>query len=151
MFPLSLKIDGYVPLFPKIPWKASEMYSLIYAFSKDLDQSAQSDYCVDIQWSKEWSGGLRYLWSMITYADLAEVPLGVHNVKSLQLLLITALGQKYFFKRNFSIEIKWGNYVKTSLPPFWKRVYPKRKEFAPLGSKFFPFTEDPFRKVFSVQ
>ena len=31
----------------------------------------------------------------------------------------------------------------TSLP-FWKRVYSKRKEFIPLGSKFFPFRIDPF-------
>ena len=28
--------------------------------------------------------------------------------------------------------------------PFWKEVYSKRKEFAPHGSKFFPFTIDPF-------
>ena len=28
--------------------------------------------------------------------------------------------------------------------PFWKGVYSKRKEFAPNGSKFFPFRVDPF-------
>ena len=28
--------------------------------------------------------------------------------------------------------------------PCWKRVYSKRKEFAPMGSKFFPFRVDPF-------
>ena len=28
--------------------------------------------------------------------------------------------------------------------PFWKRVYSKRKEFAPLWSKFFPFRVDHF-------
>ena len=28
--------------------------------------------------------------------------------------------------------------------PFWKRVCSKRKEFAPKGSKFFPFRVDPF-------
>ena len=27
---------------------------------------------------------------------------------------------------------------------FWKGVHPKRKEFAPLGSEFFPFRGDPF-------
>ena len=27
--------------------------------------------------------------------------------------------------------------------PFWKGVYSKRKEFAPSGSKVFPFTADP--------
>ena len=27
--------------------------------------------------------------------------------------------------------------------PFWKRVYTERKEFAPEGSKFFPFSVDP--------
>ena len=27
-----------------------------------------------------------------------------------------------------------------------KRVYSKRKEFAPFGSKFFPFRVDPFKK-----
>ena len=30
------------------------------------------------------------------------------------------------------------------LSPFWKEVYSKRKEFAPTGSKFFPFRVDPF-------
>ena len=30
--------------------------------------------------------------------------------------------------------------------PFWKGIYSKRKEFAPRGSKFFPFREDPFRR-----
>ena len=30
------------------------------------------------------------------------------------------------------------------LPPFWKGVYSKRKEFAPLVSKFFPFSADFF-------
>ena len=28
--------------------------------------------------------------------------------------------------------------------PFWKGVFSKRKEFAPRGSKFFPFRVDPF-------
>ena len=28
--------------------------------------------------------------------------------------------------------------------PVWKEVYAKRKEFAPKGSKFFPFRVDPF-------
>ena len=28
--------------------------------------------------------------------------------------------------------------------PFWKGVYSKRKEFAPKGSKFFPFRVEPF-------
>ena len=32
------------------------------------------------------------------------------------------------------------------LPPFWKGVSTKRKEFAPCGSKFFPFRVDPFQK-----
>ena len=30
--------------------------------------------------------------------------------------------------------------------PFWKGVYSKRSEFASKGSKFFPFSEDPFSK-----
>ena len=30
--------------------------------------------------------------------------------------------------------------------PFWKRVYSKRKEFAPKGSKFLPFIVDHFQK-----
>ena len=61
-----------------------------------------------------------------------------------------------------------GKSVKVVLPPFWKGSYPerifslwekestlkgknllpmiysKRKEFAPYGSKFFPFRVDPF-------
>ena len=28
--------------------------------------------------------------------------------------------------------------LKIILPPFWKGIHSKRKEFAPLGSKFFP-------------
>ena len=31
------------------------------------------------------------------------------------------------------------NFVKIALSPFWKKVCSERKEFAPLGSKFFPF------------
>ena len=30
--------------------------------------------------------------------------------------------------------------------PFWKGIYSKSKEFAPIGSKFFPFRKDPFSK-----
>ena len=33
---------------------------------------------------------------------------------------------------------------KLFLPPSWKEVYSKRKEFAPLGSTFFPFRVDHF-------
>ena len=29
---------------------------------------------------------------------------------------------------------------------FWKKIYSKRKEFAPIGSKFFPFRVDLFQK-----
>ena len=32
---------------------------------------------------------------------------------------------------------------KLFLSPFGKGIYSKRKEFAPLGRKFFPFTADP--------
>ena len=40
-------------------------------------------------------------------------------------------------------EPKW--YVsKLFLFPIWKRVYSKRKEFAPIGSIFFPSGVDPF-------
>ena len=39
-----------------------------------------------------------------------------------------------------------GNFVKVVLPPFLKGVYSKRKEFAPTGSKVFPFRVDPFSK-----
>ena len=34
--------------------------------------------------------------------------------------------------------------VELFLIPFLKDTYSKRKEFAPLGSKFFPFRVDPF-------
>ena len=36
------------------------------------------------------------------------------------------------------------NFVKMEFVPFWKGVYPKRKEFANIGSKFFPHRVDPF-------
>ena len=32
------------------------------------------------------------------------------------------------------------------LPPFWKKVYYKRKESAPPVNKFLPFTTDPLQK-----
>ena len=35
--------------------------------------------------------------------------------------------------------------------PFWKRVYSKRIEFAPKGSKFFPFRVDPFQMAFPLK
>ena len=38
----------------------------------------------------------------------------------------------------------WRNAFKIILAPFWKRVFSKRKEFAPSGSKLFPFRADPF-------
>ena len=44
-----------------------------------------------------------------------------------------------------------GNSAKIILPPFWKGVYSKRKEFAPKGSKFFPFRVDPFQKESDMQ
>ena len=37
-----------------------------------------------------------------------------------------------------------GNSVKIDFSLFWKGVYSKRKESAPLGSRFFPFRVDPF-------
>ena len=43
-----------------------------------------------------------------------------------------------------------GNYVKR-VASVWKVVYSKRKEFAPLGSKFFPFRVDSFSKGLGVQ
>ena len=36
------------------------------------------------------------------------------------------------------------------LSSFWKGVYSKRKEFAPCGSKFFPFRVDPISEGFGV-
>ena len=45
-----------------------------------------------------------------------------------------------------------GNSVKLVLPPIKKGAYPKRKEFAPTGSKFFPFRVDPFsERVLCIQ
>ena len=43
------------------------------------------------------------------------------------------------------IEGAWIHLQNCSLP-FWKDVYSKRKEFAPQGSKFFPFRVDSFSK-----
>ena len=44
-----------------------------------------------------------------------------------------------------------GNFVKNCLPPSEKGSAPKRKEFAPNGSKFFPFRGDPFQKGLNMQ
>ena len=57
-----------------------------------------------------------------------------------KIFLITFKGNGYIFSR--------GNSVKNILTPFRKGVYSKRKEFAPLGSKFFPFGVDLFQKRF---
>ena len=45
---------------------------------------------------------------------------------------------------------KGGNFVKIILYFLWKGVYSKRKEFAAIGSKFFPFRVDPFPKGISA-
>ena len=34
--------------------------------------------------------------------------------------------------------------VKIDFVPFWKGIYSKRKEFAPIGSEFCPFRVDTF-------
>ena len=47
------------------------------------------------------------------------------------------------FKGNWYTERR-GNSVKMFLPPLWIGVYSKRKEFAPLVCKVFPFRVDPF-------
>ena len=52
------------------------------------------------------------------------------------------------------LKVGWGRGTYLCLPvcfavhkcPFWKGVYCKRKEFAPLGSKFFHFTVDPLEE-----
>ena len=36
------------------------------------------------------------------------------------------------------------------LPPFWTGFYSKRKEFSPIGSKFFPFRVDPISEGIGV-
>ena len=46
---------------------------------------------------------------------------------------------------------KGDNSVKVVFAPFWKGTYSKRKEFAPIGSKFFPFRVDPFQIGTDVQ
>ena len=42
------------------------------------------------------------------------------------------------------IYVPGGKSVKIVLPSLLKRIYPKRKDFAPLGSKFFPVSVDSF-------
>ena len=56
---------------------------------------------------------------------------------------------KQLVSKYLYIKVNWhsfrgNNSFISILPPFWKGVYSKRKEFAPLGSKFFPFWVDPF-------
>ena len=41
-------------------------------------------------------------------------------------------------------KILWFSLLFCTQTPIWKVVCPKRKEFAPRGSKFFPFRVDPF-------
>ena len=50
---------------------------------------------------------------------------------------------------NIIIEIRYickSSVCLNCLSPSAKGIYPKRKEFAPYGSKFFPFSVDPFQK-----
>ena len=47
------------------------------------------------------------------------------------------------FKGNRN-SFRGGNFVETIFATLLKRGYSKRKDFAPLGSKFFPFRVDPF-------
>ena len=58
------------------------------------------------------------------------------------------------FKRN-RYNFKGGGWEATLskliLPPSRKGVYSKRKEFAPIGSNFFPFKVDPFQKGLGAQ
>ena len=64
-------------------------------------------------------------------------------------LLINGIGYKWqIFPSFLQTEIK---FVTSCLlcctgSAFWKEVYFKKKEFAPIGSKFFPFRVDPFQK-----
>ena len=43
------------------------------------------------------------------------------------------------------------NSINIVFVPFWKGVHSIKKEFAPRGSKFFPYRVDPFPKEFGVQ
>ena len=58
--------------------------------------------------------------------------------------------QTTFSATNLSCDLKGvdncrvNNSFTMVLHPFWKGIYYKRKEFAPIGSKFFPFRADPF-------
>ena len=49
--------------------------------------------------------------------------------------------QRHYYLIN---EIKGNSSSKYVFAPFWKEVYSKRKEFAPLWSEFIPFRIDPF-------
>ena len=51
-------------------------------------------------------------------------------------------------KKNIYIYMYINKTVKIVLFHFWKGVYSKRKEFAPKGSKFFPFRVDLFLNAF---
>ena len=62
----------------------------------------------------------------------------VITIKSMQNIQYTFKGIWHTFKRD--------NSVKFVFTPFWKGVHSKRKEFAPRGSKFFPFRVDFFSK-----
>ena len=44
-----------------------------------------------------------------------------------------------------------GNYVKICVYSFLQKVYSKRKEFAPIGSRFFPLRVDVFSEGFGKQ
>ena len=58
---------------------------------------------------------------------------------------IAALSRKAILSTLFSSPFWKGSYSKTLFSsPYWKGVYSKRKEFAPRGSKFYPFRVDPF-------
>ena len=92
--------------------------------------------------SAKWSAAARKSWGtnvhrmpliFVKTVYRCILPVALHCLK----------GNWYFFRGD--------NSIKFVFDPFWKGVYYIRKEFAPRGSKFFPYIGGPFQKGINMQ
>ena len=74
--------------------------------------------------------------------EIVSIPLSLRSV-NLETLHISITMEALFILRGMDT-FRRGNSVESVLSLFRKVIYSKRKEFAPMGNKFFSFRVDPF-------
>ena len=81
----------------------------------------------------------RYFWCRSsTFSFLLTTSCSVLSWPSTGLVTTGRFSAMFYNRDNFYVSL----FVFLQPNPFWKRIYTKRKEFAPNGSKFFPFRVD---------